>query len=447
MTPYFEDGPVTVYQGHVLDVLRQMPDESVNCVVTSPPYWGLRDYGTAEWQGGFPHCDHRGRSQTSGASTLGEWKNGGGQRYKEETGGMPYAQVCGKCGAVRVDNQIGLEKTPREYIEKMVVVFQEIRRVLQKDGTCWVNLGDSYCASPGQRAQGVKRNDVAGWKQQTNAGCLTIGSRTAPRLKPKDLVGIPWRFAFALQDDGWWLRQDIIWSKPNPMPESVTDRCTKAHEYIFLLTKSERYRCDMEAIKEPCTQDESRPTFRGGAYVNNSTFDNGEGGNSTVMGNVRKIKMPDGWDTGAVSRWEWTGASEYIEVAGRASGNKTHKTVAEYEKSDSEEHRTAAGLLKIADTAYGTRNKRSVWTIASEPFAEAHFATFPQELIKPCILAGCPAGGVVLDPFAGSLTTMQVASKLNCKSVGIELNPEYIDIGIRCRLKQSVLDFTQETAI
>lgn len=343
--PYFERSGLTIFAGDTLEVLREMDSESVNCVVTSPPYWGLRDYG--------------------------------------------------------VVGQMGLEKTPQEYVAKMVEVFREVRRVLRKDGTCWVNLGDSYV---GGGFGGHVDNKAA-------RGVSGRACNKSPELKPKDLCGIPWRVAFALQDDGWYLRQDIIWNKPNPMPESVTDRCTKAHEYLFLLTKSARYYYDTEAIKEEST---------------------GQTGLAVSFERETKECLAPG-----------QGYTQHR--LGRAAGNKTHKTVAEYERSDSEEHRTAAGLLKIADTAYAKRNKRSVWEIATQPYAEAHFATYPEKLVEPCILAGCPAGGVVLDPFGGSMTTLFVAQRLQCKGIAIELNPEYIEIGLK-RFTQDVMQFHEGPA-
>jgi DNA modification methylase len=303
---------VSILCGDCRDVLRQMPDASVHCVVTSPPYWGLRDYGIA--------------------------------------------------------GQLGLETSLGEYIEAMVAVFREVRRVLRKDGTLWLNLGDSYATSVnGRSAADTKLSseddrtfrdkpfstigpiyDPAGGAKGGGYRGPNLGdanSQSVPTgricaggyLKPKDLCGIPWRLAFALQEDGWWLRQDIIWSKPNPMPESITDRCTKAHEYLFLLTKSERYHYDAEAIKEPATYD------------------------------PEDTKMPDGWDTAAGGHGSF---HRNGREKGRASGNKSHKGVTEYEASESEEHRTKAGLLKISETAYATRNKRSVWEIATQPFSD-----------------------------------------------------------------------------
>jgi DNA modification methylase len=414
MTPYFEDGPVMVYQGHVLDVLRQMPDESVNCVVTSPPYWGLRDYGTAEWQGGSEDCDHL-KPAAHGynpikTSTLGPNRDGistDNSAHANEAKRQQYTCACGKCGATRIDHQIGLEKTPQEYIAKMVEVFREVRRVLTDEGALWVNIGDSYasgkgtCYNPGggETSLGKDRKDegVHPLDRGNKSTLAAVG------LKPKDLVGIPWMLAFALRADGWYLRQEIIWEKPNPMPESVTDRCTKAHEQIFLLTKNSRYYFDQEAILEDVSPGtHARLSQNVEAQIGSERANGGQKTNGNMKAVGRKL-------------------------AEAGSGTKNNTSF-------------DAAMAVMPDK----RNKRSVWTVATEAFSEAHFATFPQELIKPCILAGCPAGGVVLDPFAGSLTTMQVASKLNCKSIGIELNSDYIDIGIRCRLKQSVLDFTQE---
>ena len=299
-------GDWEIRHGDVLDELRKMPDESVQCVVTSPPYWGLRDYG--------------------------------------------------------MTGQIGLEKSLAEYIEKMVTVFREVRRVLRGDGTLWLNLGDSYASSGRSDRQespgvGAKQEMKApGRKLEWRAGGGHNFSWFIPffgtRIKPKDLVGVPWRLAFALQADGWYLRSDIIWHKPNPMPESVTDRPTKAHEYLFLLAKSEHYYYDAEAIKEPGT---SAPT-----------------------------KMPDGWDTAP-------GSHGTIHRAGRERGKRTEKQRGHGRRHEGFNARWDA-MTKEEQCGIG-RNKRSVWTIATKPYAEAHFATFPPSLVEPCILAGCPSGG------------------------------------------------------
>jgi DNA modification methylase len=295
-----------IYCIDCLEGLRQVDAESVDCVVTSPPYWGLRDYG--------------------------------------------------------IDGQFGLEKTPEEYVQKMVLVFREVKRVLKKTGTVWLNLGDSYA--------GGSRDSNPNGKQGTNRGTVEFQPGHFKGfvpfgLKSKDLVGIPWRVAFALQQDGWWLRQDIIWSKPNPMPESVTDRCTKSHEYVFLLSKSRDYFYDAESIREP--SDTS-----GGACFGKQNFDS-----TGTLAQSRKLKS----DKEGSSVKYWSGA-----------------------------------------------NKRSVWTVTTKPFSGAHFATFPPDLIEPMIKAGCPKDGLVLDPFIGAGTTGLVARKLLRHYIGFELNPEYIRI-------------------
>jgi DNA modification methylase len=311
---------IQIIEGDCRDMLATLPVQSVHCCVTSPPYFGLRDYG--------------------------------------------------------VDGQIGLEPTPDEFVAELVAVFREVRRVLRDDGTVWLNLGDSYGTGGGNTHGGSSstlKND--GRKElgrrltvERSANAMTAqfpSVRIASDLPPKNLLGIPWRVAFALQADGWYLRQDIIWHKPNPMPESVTDRCTKAHEYVFLLSKSARYFYDAAAIAEPVAP-------------------------STVERLSQDVENQRGSD----------------RVPGKTNG--TMKAVG----SD-------------------TRNARSVWTIATQPFKEAHFATFPPDLAERCIKAGCPKGGTVLDPFGGAGTTGLVADRLQRNAVLIELNPAYADIARR----------------
>src|SRR6202007_2136663 len=307
-----------------------------------------------------------------------------------------------------VDGQIGLEDTPAAFVAEMVGVFREVRRVLRDDGTLWVNLGDSYAGSWGAQSRGsetpgtlqgssmLSARQIDAHPKRTQTGSL----KNTPGLKPKDLMGIPWRVAFALQADGGYLRQDIIWAKPNPMPESVRDRCTKAHEYLFLLSKSERYHFDAAAIAEARTQHEDANGFRGGCYVEGAT-------DNATMG---KRRTP---------------------------GNKTHKAATAYDAGDGK-HRTKVGLVAYSERErssdpndIGTRNKRSVWTFGREPFKEAHFATYPPALIEPCILAGCPQGGTVLDPFGGAGTTGLVADRLQRSAILIEINPEYAAIAER----------------
>ena len=282
--------------------------------------------------------------------------------------------------------QLGLEATPELYVAKMVEVFREVKRVLKADGTLWLNLGDSYAGSG--------RGNNPNGKQGTNKGTSfdpEYSGVVPSGLKHKDLVGIPWRVAFALQADGWYLRSDIIWHKPNPMPESVTDRPTKAHEYVFLLSKSERYYYDAEAIQEPSLLHEHGRTDMamkgirtGAAYVGQGLQDN-----SVKQKKTDKQSGHGRRHAGFNDRWD---------------------------------------AMEQAEQCSGMRNKRTVWTVATSPYAEAHFATFPPKLIEPCILAGCPSGGLVLDPFAGSGTTIQVAQQLGRQGVGIELNPAYITL-------------------
>lgn len=363
---HLNGNPLVVLQGDVLERLAELPSESVQMCVTSPPYWGLRDYGTGSWTGGDESCTHRIDDRLHSGGRAGNQYGAppGGQQSKSVT----YATVCGRCGAKRVDVQLGLEATPEEYVGKVVEIFREVRRVLRSDGTLWLNLGDSYGARGGDTHTGFNErwagNGIEG--KQTKTASNFAKSEIKTGLKPKDLVGIPWRVAFALQADGWWLRQDIIWAKPNPMPESVTDRCTKAHEYLFLLTKSSRYFYDAEAIKEVATPQDRTGIEFGYATPKHALLV----GQSGVGGPRSTLNGPSG----------------------------------------------------------SNRNKRSVWTVATAPYPEAHFATYPPDLIKPCILAGTSIGGIVLDPFAGSGTTGAVALELGRKAILIELNPKYCEL-------------------
>jgi len=308
MTPYYADDWLTILEGDCREVMATMEPESVHCVVTSPPYWGLRDYGTATWIGGEEGCPHR-------VPATGSTMNKGNNNRE----GKPFDVVCGLCGAIREDSQLGLEPTPEAFVANMVAVFREVRRVLRADGTVWLNLGDSY----GGMAGNTRGDGAGGGKER---GEMLFDGLRSSKLgtRQKDLVGIPWRVAFALQADGWYLRSDIIWSKPNPMPESVTDRPTKAHEYLFLLSKSPRYYYDADAVREPSTgrTDVGRMSFRA--------------------------------DIGAGGVWR-------------------------------DEERTGD---------VSARNLRSVWQVATQPYPGAHFATFPEKLVEPCILAGTSAKGV-----------------------------------------------------
>ena len=322
---------IKILKGDCLETLKSLDEQSINTCVTSPPYWGLRDYGTGEWVGGDPDCPHMRTTKISKDTATGHKA-----MYEQGNvvGDAIYKSKCPKCGAVRKDKQLGLEETPEEFVENLVRVFKEVKRVLRDDGTVWLNIGDSYYNYRPGKGQALSKQSVSNTDQDLPQDCARRGNKIAG-LKEKDLVGIPWRVAFALQADGWYLRQDIIWHKPNPMPESVKDRCTKSHEYIFLLSKNEKYYFNNEVIK--------------------------------------------------------TQSSSYFSEDGKA-------------------------------------NKRSVWTVNTYSYKEAHFATFPKDLIEPCVLAGCPMGGTVLDPFGGSGTTAVVAEENNRNSVICELNPDYIKI-------------------
>lgn len=325
MRPYYSDESVTLFHGDSLAVLRELPDQSVDCCVTSPPYFGLRDYGT--------------------------------------------------------EGQYGLESSPAEYVETMRALFAEVRRVLADDGTLWLNLGDSYSGSWGNQGRKAERGTQRpinkpmmqpvldgryGDTKARNTGAIKPGAPPA-----KNLMGIPWRVAFALQDDGWILRNEIIWSKPNAMPESVTDRLSSRHEHLFMLTKSRRYWFDLDPIREPHV---SEPGREGANYMRG-----------------QKAMRPVGPNSGAYSE--------------------------------------------------GGRNPGDVWSIATQPFPGAHFAVMPPELARRAVVAGCKPGGVVLDPFSGSGTTGLVAQQNGRRYVGIDLSAEYLDLSLRTRLQQGVLDF------
>jgi len=361
---------VQILQGDVFDVLATLPDESVHCVVTSPPYWGLRDYGVA--------------------------------------------------------GQIGLEPTMAEYVATMVRVFREVRRVLRTDGTVWLNLGDSYFRNPAKggsgpngkeqaylgdvygRAQGANRgqnNDIA--TNAGNAGRVDRGpagselsilerGRNDTSLKEKDLCMIPSRVALALQDDGWYLRSEIIWAKPNPMPESVTDRPTSAHEKVFLLTKSARYFYDADAVRQPMADSS---IARLAQDIEHQAGSDRANGGAKTNGPMKAVGRADKQASGKAATSPRNDGNAWNENNGR-------------------------GFIPTNDGA----NLRNVWTIATRPYSEAHFATFPPELPEMCIKAGCPVGGTVLDPFGGAGTTGLVADRLGSDAVLIELNPEYAEM-------------------
>jgi DNA modification methylase len=391
-------GPVELWLGDAAQTMRRLPAESVQAIVTSPPYWGLRDYGTARWEGGSSRCDH---------------KHGGQVPHTKHpaaalvfrTGLRPGSEnsVCPKCGGRRVDDQIGLEHTPELYVDALVRVFAEARRVLSKDGSLWLVLGDSFFGSwqnygGGHRGAGKQRPIIKGSSAQNPVWEGTEGYRPAatlkhPMLKPKDLVGIPWRVAFALQADGWFLRSDIVWSKPNPMPESVKDRPTRAHEFMFLLAKSERYLYDAAAIAEPAASD-TPARYERGRSGDHKYIDGGPG-QQTIARSLEHMRS--------------------------GSGNKRRIVACAGERGRLNTHLGSS----VPWTNNGVRNKRSVWTVSKRGYKGAHFATFPPELIEPCILAGTRPGDSVLDPFSGAGTTGLVALQHGRRYIGIDINPEY----------------------
>lgn len=346
-----------IIQGDCRDVMRDLITKKVKVqtCVTSPPYFGLRDYG--------------------------------------------------------VDGQIGLESCMEEFLESMVEVFSLVHDLLDDSGTLWLNLGDSYSAG-GNGGQGSGSGSFHGHKSRGNVDLAGKPKKT-PGFKPKQLLGIPWRVAFALQDSGWYLRQDIIWSKPNPMPESVKDRCTKSHEYIFLLSKSKRYFFDHDSIKEKASYPKgpNSPESIASPYG---------------QGFSREYKSPDGWDTSVGE-----GGHGTIHKKGREKGNrKTFRGGGAYTQGGSFDNQSDAENNSQGNepNISGLRGKRSVWTVATRPYSQAHFATYPEELIEPCILAGSKPGDIVFDPFMGSGTTAAVAQRLGRNYLGSELNPEYFDL-------------------
>ena len=324
-----------IITGNAIEVLKELPDCSADCCITSPPYFGLRDYG--------------------------------------------------------MDGQLGLEDTVEDYINKLTDIFREVRRVLKDDATLWLNMGDSYAGSTkGRKKDGQHSNEASKSGDYYNTFNDRLQYKKIPGYKNKDLMGIPWLLAFTLRNDGWYLRQDIIWEKPNAMPESVKDRCTKSHEYIFLFSKQSKYYFDYEVIKEPA------------AGFNNIVP---AGSKGTLRPNSRLRKGNSRTFRGGGVYTKGQSFNNSAEIMRESHGNNENMT--------------------------GLRNKRSVWTGATQGYKEAHFATFPEKLIEPCVLTGSKEGGIILDPFLGSGTTAVVAKKHNRGFIGIELNPEYVEMAKR----------------
>lgn len=408
---------ITLVRGNALHI--PLPDKSVQCVVTSPPYWGLRDYGTARWNGGDPDCDHIvGEIRTgAGMAALGDKYRGGGHKAAEYKPLMAKGE-CPKCGAIRADGQLGLEKTPEEYVANMVAVFREVWRVMRDDGTLWLNLGDCYVHSePGggsvfDNGRTGGRKSYVGDKPRGREKVSTL----VRGLKTKNMVGIPWRVAFALQADGWYLRSDIIWHKPNPMPESVRDRPTKAHEYLFLLTKAERYFYDAEAVKEPGSMASLE-------RISQPNFDNQTGGDKDYGNGTNKNrsmrKTLENWKHSTDKQRGRDGDGERKLKKSHPAGDRA---------GAGNKMGRGAGWRDNPECYSPMRNKRTVWTIATAPYSGAHFATFPPALVEPCILAGSAVGDYVMDPFSGSGTVGQVCLQHGRRYVGVELKMDYIDL-------------------
>lgn len=353
-----------IYNMNCLDGLKLLDDKSINCCVTSPPYYALRDYGI----------------ESSVWPTV---------KYYPMTG-VPY-----EIEAPEWNGCLGLEPTIEMFIAHMVLIFREVKRVLKDDGTLWLNFGDSYAGS-GKGAWSNKTSQKEVYVPDSNSPQCKI-PKVPKGLKVKDLMGIPWRVAFALQTDGWYLRMDNIWNKPSCMPEAVKDRTTKAHEYMFLLSKNKKYYYDSESIKEPCVNGDPNPPR----------------GSVGVIENLNKGRRLKG------NAKTFRGGGAYTQ--GQSFNNSA--------AIKRESHGNKPNELEL-------RNKRSVWTVATDKFNEAHFATFPPKLIEPCILAGCPVDGVVLDTFMGSGTVAAKALELQRNFIGFEINPEYKKMSEEHRLKE-----------
>jgi DNA modification methylase len=400
---------VEIIHGDCRAALELMPSASVHCVVTSPPYYGLRDYQTGRWVGGDPACEHRSPTMREGRNE-DRTKLAGSAATNSYQNILAHNAACGKCGAVKIDQQIGLEASVAEHMQTLVEVFREVKRVLRDDGTLWLNYGDAYASSVNGRSAADTKAIGTDDRTFRDKPISTVGGS----LKAKDRMMLPARLAIALQEDGWWIRDEIIWHKPNPMPSSVKDRTTPAHEMIYMLSKRPRYYYDHDAIREPAVSVDRTPGQNSRANVDR-------------VPRPRKIKIPGAWDLG-------DGAHGTIHRAGRTSGK--YKTLDIGAAMNSSTARRTEGFNDRWDSGGeertgGMRNLRSVWTIPPKGFKEAHFATFPPDLIEPCIKAGCPVGGTVLDPFFGAGTTALVAERLGRNCIGIELNAEYIEIAKR----------------
>jgi site-specific DNA-methyltransferase (cytosine-N4-specific) len=387
--PLWDSEAVTLYSGDATDVLSALPDSSVHCVVTSPPYYGLRDYGTGRWVGGDPACRH-----TTDRGTAHPRRTRPAPLASAEASSAPR---CGRCGAVREDRQHGLEATPEDYIDRLRGVFAQLHRVLVADGTVWLNLGDSYSAEPpGRTRYPMATSTLRGAAAATVRDSVRdAGVDRTTALPRKNLLGMPWRTAFALQADGWIIRNAIVWHKPNAMPESVTDRLSTRYEMLFLLVKQRKYHFDLDAIREPLVRPDAV-------------------GQHIVVGGVNKGQHAG---IGATARRRGnttTGKYGADHTAPVWCGNAAAQT----------------GARHNARHPQG-KNPGDVWSLSTRPLREAHFAAFPVDIPLRAIAAGCPPEGIVLDPFSGAATTGLAARQLGRAYVGIDLNPDFHAIGLR----------------
>lgn len=423
----------TVTCANALDLLKNLSDQSVNCIVTSPPYFGLRDYGTGKWEGGNPDCRHRVGNQV------------GNNKAKNAivSGVRPGvdASTCILCGAKRIDDQIGLEQTPDQYVNKLVEIFRESKRVLRNDGLLWLNLGDSYM---GNATGGVGKNSTLEDGQITQIEASKLPDKSVFGLKPKDLIGIPFRVAFALQADGWYWRSTIPWVKRNAMPESVKDRPTSGVEYVFMFSKSEKYYYDYASIQRPLADSSI-------SRIMQKTFDRQTGGDkdygkgTNTSRSARKAlenfasnirfggNKADGYGNKTYSGKEW--------IAGKT--RRYRNTDAFYDSLDiliKETQEYLNYLQEIKENRGALCDESGeiiVLDIPTRSFKAAHFATFPPTLIEPLLIAGCPVGGVVLDFFCGSGTVGLVSMQSGRQFICGDLNPEYVEMAQQRLLEAS----------
>ncbi len=423
-----------ILHGHTLDVLKTLPDESIQCAVTSPPYWALRSYSTQPqvWDGDSK-CEHSWGDSLGDPhpSNLHEGSLGSDVRGARDRDNISGGRFCSKCRAWL--GELGQEPSPGLFVSHLVQVFREVRRALRRDGTFWLNIADSFSGYKGKHYSDTPGNFAAHTPTPVDTGGeIVAGSPRFSGLKPKDLALIPFRLAIALQADGWYVRGDIIWSKLHHcMPESTKDRPTRAHEFIFLLTKSERYFYDQDAFRQPYAESSI-------SRIEQATFWNQEGGEKDYSGGVNANRSMRKTVENFARKVQFA-PSSLSEIGEVYTGQSTkgHKEAGVQDASDVK-RRTIAAMERN-----GGSNLRDVWELKPESYSDAHFATFPTDLPRRCILLGSRAGDTVLDPFCGSGTTLMVARELGRQSIGIDLNPNYVEMAEH-RTKAKEADLTLE---